>query len=45
MNSCDEVEALRNLHILVTRSVLGRCEAVVNARTRCGWVKFGGWSE
>ena len=38
---CDEVETVRGLTYLGDRvSAGGGCEAVVTARTRCGWVKF-----
>ena len=37
----DEVETVREFTYLGDRvSASGGCEAVVTARTRCGWVKF-----
>ena len=43
---CDEVETVREFTCLGDRvSAGGGCEAVVAARTRCGWVKFWNCSE
>ena len=39
--TCDEVETVGEFTYLGDRvSAGGGCEAVVTARTRCGWVKF-----
>ena len=44
--SCDEVETVMEFTYLGDRvSAGGGCEAVVTARTRCGWVKFRECSE
>ena len=38
---CDEVETVSEFTYLGDRvSAGGGCESVVNARTRCGWIKF-----
>ena len=43
---CDEVETVREVVQLGDRmSASGECEAVVTAKTRCGWVKSRECSE
>ena len=43
---CDEVETVREFTYLGDRVSSGEgCEAVVNARTRCGWIKLRECSE